>query len=67
MVENVANKTIIQLGEEAIPLSGNLDAKEIIKICELHKISYVVAAGAKGGVNLLTVKNQRNVLSHCAR
>ncbi len=64
MVENVANNTIIQLGKEAIPLSGNLDAKEIRRICELHKISYAVAPDAKGGFHLLTVKNQRNVLSH---
>lgn len=64
MVEKIANKTIIQLGEEAIPLSGNLDAKEIRRICELHKISYAVTPDAKGGFHLLTVKNQRNVLSH---
>jgi hypothetical protein len=42
MVENVANNTIIQLGEEAIPLSGNLDAKEIRRICELHKIKFIM-------------------------
>ncbi|MDM8561128.1 MAE_28990/MAE_18760 family HEPN-like nuclease, partial [Candidatus Parabeggiatoa sp. HSG14] len=64
MVEKVANKTVIQLGKEAIPLSGNLDAKEIRRICELHKISYAVTPDAKGGFHLLTVKNQRNVLSH---
>jgi len=64
MVENVANNTIIQLGKEAIPLSGNLDAKEIRRICELHKISYAVANGAKGGSQLLAVKTKRNELSH---
>jgi hypothetical protein len=64
MVEKVANKTVIQLDKKAIPLSGNLDAKEIRRICELHQISYAVAPDAKGGFHLLTVKNQRNVLSH---
>ena len=64
MVENVANNTIIQLGKKAIPLSGNLDAKEIRRICELHKISYAVANGAKGGSQLLAVKTKRNELSH---
>ncbi|KHD06767.1 hypothetical protein PN36_26355 [Candidatus Thiomargarita nelsonii] len=64
MVDDVANKTIIQLGEKAIPLSGNLDAKEIRRICELHKISYAVAPGAKGGSQLLAVKTKRNELSH---
>jgi len=64
MVEKVANKSLIQLGEEAVPLSGNLDAKEIRRICELHKISYAVAPGAKGGYQLLAVKTKRNELSH---
>jgi hypothetical protein len=64
MLENVANHTIIQLGEEAIPLSGNLDAKEIRRICELHKISYAVAPAAKGGYQFLAVKSKRNELSH---
>jgi hypothetical protein len=64
MIEKVANKSIFQLGKEAIPLSGNLDAKEIRKICELHKISYAVAPDAKGGSQLLAVKTKRNELSH---
>ncbi len=64
IAKEITNNSIIQLGEKAIPISGNLDAKEIRRVCELHKISYAVSPSAKGGSQLLTVKTKRNELSH---
>ncbi len=64
LVEEAVNNAIISLDEEAIPISGNLDARQISLICEAHGISYQTHPDAKGGVELLTVKKQRNSLAH---
>ncbi|MDM8563835.1 MAE_28990/MAE_18760 family HEPN-like nuclease [Candidatus Marithioploca araucensis] len=64
LVEKAVNNVIISLDEEAIPISGNLDARQIRLICEAHGISYQTHPDAKGGVELLTVKKQRNSLAH---
>jgi len=64
LVENAVNNVIISLDEEAIPLAGNLDARQIRLICQAHDISYQTHPDAKGGTELLRVKNQRNFLAH---
>jgi hypothetical protein len=64
LVEDAVNHATIQLDEEALPISGNLDARQIRNICELHGILYQTRPEAKGGSKLRIVKEQRNSLAH---
>jgi hypothetical protein len=64
LVEEAINGTTIHLDKDAIPISGNLDARQIRRICKLHGISHQPHPRAKGGEKLLEVKNQRNALAH---
>ena len=61
IINDVLSNQVIALGKECIPASGNLDAKKIKEICDMHRIRYVVTDD-KG--SLLTVKSRRNSLSH---
>ncbi|KHD11122.1 hypothetical protein PN36_01830 [Candidatus Thiomargarita nelsonii] len=64
LVEDAVNSVIISLNEEAIPLAGNLDARQIRLICQAHGILSQTHPDAKGGSKLLRVKEQRNFLAH---
>jgi len=64
LVEEAVNHATIQLDEEALPISGNLDARQIRQICESHGILYQTRPEAKGGGKLRIVKEQRNSLAH---
>lgn len=64
LVEDAINRAIIQLDESAIPLSGNLDARQIREICSLHGIPHRSHGNAQGGNRLREVKEQRNALAH---
>jgi hypothetical protein len=64
LVEKAINNVIISLDDEAIPISGNLDARQIRLICDAHGISYQTRPDAKGGTELRIVKEQRNFLTH---
>ena len=64
LIDHVMNKLVIELDEEALPISGNLDARQIRDLCSSHGIAHTTPQNAKGGRALLTVKDQRNALSH---
>jgi hypothetical protein len=64
LVEEAINHAILQLDSEAIPISGNLDARQIRRVCDSHGISHHSHPSAKGGEKLLEVKDQRNKLAH---
>jgi hypothetical protein len=55
---------IIELNREALPVSGNLDADEIRKVCNGHGIGFLPDSICKGGARLNDVKTKRNLLAH---
>ena len=64
-VQEIINQVItnqpILLDRQALPVSGNLDARMIKELCDKHRIRYV--ASDEGGC-LFTVKTKRNNLAH---
>lgn len=62
IISAISSKTpIILTRVELKSISGNLDANRIKKICDKHRIRYVVEGDTD---NLLTVKQKRNSLAH---
>lgn len=60
----VSTSTLIELDARRLPISGNLNAESIRQLCRKHGIQLSVSKWAKGGVELETVKQQRNALAH---
>ncbi len=60
LIEQVLGRTALNLGADAVPMAGNLDAREIRRICSDHGIS----RQAGSGDDLRVVKIQRNALAH---
>ena len=60
LIEEAIGRTAMELGMEAIPMGGNLDAREIRRICSAHGISQQADQGEK----LRVVKTERNALAH---
>jgi hypothetical protein len=66
MVDAVLNSQPIFLRPDKLHISGNLDAREIRRIFEKHKIPTQTHYRAFGGGELRTIKDQRNSLAHGA-
>ena len=64
LVTHVISQLVIKLDGQVLPTSGNLNADNIRKICQLHGISVRTHPRAKGGEQLTTVVEQRNSLAH---
>ena len=65
VVEQILGKSAVSLDPERLPYSGTLDARAIRDVCGKHGISrLVIHYRAKGGAELVTVKQQRNALAH---
>jgi hypothetical protein len=64
IVMEIASKEVAQFSGDHLPISGNLDADLIRKVCSLHGVSHATDPAAKGGAALTTVKQKRNSLSH---
>ncbi|MCL2016244.1 MAG: MAE_28990/MAE_18760 family HEPN-like nuclease [Defluviitaleaceae bacterium] len=54
----------IELSRDALPISGNLDAGRIFKICDDHGIDYKPDKACKCGKRLEDVRVKRNGLAH---
>ena len=54
----------IDLNRDALPISGNLDADRIFKVCNSHGIEYKPDKACKGGKRLEDVRIKRNGLAH---
>ncbi|MDO6717963.1 MAE_28990/MAE_18760 family HEPN-like nuclease [Psychrosphaera sp. 1_MG-2023] len=64
MVDKVLDSSSVELDPRKLHLSGNLDAREIRKLFEKHKISTQTHYRAFNGAELRTIKDQRNSLAH---
>lgn len=60
----VAMSGALELNPRSLPISGNLDADQIQKLCKKHGVVLKTSAWAKGGVELETIKSKRNALAH---
>jgi hypothetical protein len=64
IVEKIASGSTLKLDDRLMPVSGNLDSDTIRQVCNRHGVSTRVHRHASGGVELKTVKDQRNSLAH---
>ncbi|GHT01749.1 hypothetical protein AGMMS50276_30430 [Synergistales bacterium] len=64
IVNSIMTGETIELNKEALPISGNLDADEIRKVCGGHGIGLKLDSACKGGERLSDVKTKRNLLAH---
>ena len=64
MVLSAIDREIVRFESSRIPVSGNLDADNIRRVCHGHGVAVRVHKAAKGGVDLKIVKDQRNALAH---
>jgi hypothetical protein len=64
MVAAVLANQIVRLDAAHLPVAGNLDARKIRELCELHGVPHNAHKAARGGADLKTVKDQRNALAH---
>lgn len=64
MIDEITKGTTAVLHPDHLPISGNIDADVIRKVCNLHGVPHGTPPAAKGGVELATVKKKRNDLAH---
>lgn len=64
LVEEIADGNTVNLEGRLLPVSGNLDADSIRQVCRKHGVVVAVHKNAAGGVEMKTVKDQRNSLAH---
>ena len=60
----VSSSAVLELSARRMTISGNLDAELIRQLCRKHNVRLQVHRRALGGVELKTVKDQRNALAH---
>jgi len=64
IVNSIMLGETIDLNRVALPISGNLDADRIFKVCNSHGIEYKPDKACKGGKRLEDVRIKRNGLAH---
>lgn len=64
LVKLATTRAMIDIRCEDLPLAGNLDGHNIIKLCEKHGLPFTVPKAARGGAGLASVKTARNALAH---
>lgn len=64
IIKEVIAKQTATMSHAHLPITGNIDADVIRRVCSDHGVALTVPPGAKGGVALNTVKVKRNALSH---
>ncbi|WP_159017479.1 MAE_28990/MAE_18760 family HEPN-like nuclease [Cognatiluteimonas profundi] len=60
----ISDGDVIRLDSRKLPISGNLDSDAVRVLCAKHGVNLKVAKWAKGGVEMTTIKDQRNALAH---
>jgi hypothetical protein len=64
LIEELTQDLPIDLDEDKLPVSGNLDSDAIRHVCRFHGINLQIHTQAFGGGELRTVKRHRNALAH---
>lgn len=64
LIGEMAEGVTVSLASNMLPISGNLDADVIRGVCKKHGVGVAVHKRAAGGVEMKTVKDQRNALAH---
>ncbi len=64
IVSEIVDKKAAQLHRDYLPVSGNLDANEIRRLCIRHGVDHSTSGPAHGGAALETVMIKRNSLGH---
>ena len=64
MLRETMQGATLALDPHRLPLSGNIDADVVRDLCGKHGWKLKVNKHARGGVELATVKAQRNALAH---
>jgi len=64
LVNQVLDRVIVDLNKDKFPISGNLDAKEIRRLCDRHGLTFSESRIANQGWRLALVKDKRNSLAH---
>ena len=64
IVDIALQNAVIELDEDSIPISGNLDARKIREIAKAYGFSHEAPKSKNGGSVLRTIKEQRNSLAH---
>ncbi|MEG5040831.1 MULTISPECIES: MAE_28990/MAE_18760 family HEPN-like nuclease [unclassified Microcoleus] len=64
LLADALNDAAMKLDPKSIPISGNLDAQKIRELARTYGFSEMTKKAKRGGSDLLTVKNQRNLLAH---
>ncbi|HWE97733.1 MAG TPA: MAE_28990/MAE_18760 family HEPN-like nuclease [Tepidisphaeraceae bacterium] len=64
MLRETMDGAALALTPRRLPISGNIDAEAVRRICSKHGCKLVVHRHARGGAELDTVKDQRNALAH---
>jgi hypothetical protein len=63
IIEQVIANNPLVITRDALDMSGNLDARQIRTLLDIHKISFS-ESGQSDKNNILMVKNKRNALAH---
>ena len=64
IVDSIIQGKHIELNKKALPLSGNVDADMIRRICSDHGITFTADNACNGGERLKEIKTKRNELAH---
>lgn len=64
VAQRIEVKEHIALSSRKLPVSGNLDAQAVRKICKMHGFQIQTSKYAKGGEVLTIIKDKRNALAH---
>jgi hypothetical protein len=64
LLELADQGSVVELSKKYLPVSGNLDAVQIRKVCEKHGMRHATPTALKGGADLEIVREQRNNLAH---
>jgi hypothetical protein len=64
LVHETSGNSSLRIPADDLPISGNLDAATISKLCTKHGIPLKIPKIARGGTELSSIKRQRNDLAH---
>jgi HEPN superfamily protein len=64
IIKEVIDKQAAKMTHSSLPITGNIDAEVVRKVCYDHGVTLTPPRAAKGGAALTTVKVKRNSLAH---